>query len=182
MLGPREMDTNTKNISVGELRGRPYTRRLERETEARREAGRGPDPHLKPMQDRAQAQRPPPQRLPPQPVFPSARLGRGLRRVSEAEGWARRGRACAEPGEGGRCVAAEGLSAGQKTEAVSLATVSTATGRDPRPVKSSGPCPCAPSLRDLCPHGPRPSAAPRAGPSPTPATGTPATYLVPKEG
>lgn len=42
---------------------------------------------------------------------------------------------------GGRCVAAEGLSARQKTEAVSLATVSTATARDPRPVKPAGACP-----------------------------------------
>lgn len=64
----------------------------------------------------------------------------------------------------------------QQPKAISQTTVSTATARDPRSVKSVYASLCFPCRRDQCPRGPHPLAAPKAG-SPHPAP-----YLVPEEG
>lgn len=107
------MDIIRKNINIRKRRGRPYAWCSEEETEDWRDAGRGPDPNPKPVQDGASAQRVP-------AVAPTApagvrvsTLGRGM-----GGGVSLPGRVLGpvrlrlrKPGGGGHCSVAEGLPA-----------------------------------------------------------------------
>lgn len=126
--------------------------------------------------------------MPPQPPPPSQQAQPRRQRSEEgSEGLPQRPRAgpgescaCADPAVGVAAARERGFQRHQPPEAVSSATVSTATALDPRLCSLRALAPCAPRRRARCSRNVDPAPFPRS-PEPSPAART-LPYLVPEEG